>query len=281
MWIEKIVGSVLWVLIALVSPAALAGQAEDSAIEQPLSLDALAQAFGWDLYGAEISSEKVADGLYVLFGIGGNIGVSIGADGVLIVDNQFPQVMDKIEAALADIGGNGVDYAINTHWHFDHAEGNLALGPRGTTLVAHSNARADMAKGGLVNLVIAKYQQQPYPKAALPVLTLDELSEHDGRDRPTVYVSVKGRVYDVTTSTSICPGGNYHFLCGRYFLSIFGFFLFVACKCQSGNACHGDTPVFHDNYFAVKIALFAQGVCYQKQKTAPLRERFCMICRNY
>ncbi len=171
MWIEKFVGSVLWVLTALVSPAALAGQAEDSAIERPLSLDALAQAFGWDLYGAEIFSEKVADGLYVLFGIGGNIGVSIGADGVLIVDNQFPQVMDKIEAALADIGGNGVDYAINTHWHFDHAEGNLALGPRGTTLVAHSNARVDMAKGGLVNLVIAKYQQQPYPKAALPVLT--------------------------------------------------------------------------------------------------------------
>ena len=106
--------------------------------------------------------------------MGGNIGVSIGSDGVLIVDDQFPQVMEKIEAAIGEIGGDGVDYAINTHWHFDHAEGNNALGPKGTTIVAHSNARADMAKGGLVNLVIAKYQQQPYPKAALPVLTFDD-----------------------------------------------------------------------------------------------------------
>ena len=134
----------------------------------------MASAFGWDLAGAQITSEKVADGLYVLFGVGGNIGVSIGSDGVLIVDDQFPQVMEKIEAAIGEIGGDGVDYAINTHWHFDHAEGNNALGPSGTTIVAHSNARADMAKGGLVNLVIAKYQQQPYPKAALPVLTFDD-----------------------------------------------------------------------------------------------------------
>lgn len=149
-------------------------QTDEASADQPLSLDALASAFGWDLAGAQITSEKVADGLYVLFGVGGNIGVSIGSDGVLIVDDQFPQVMEKIEAAIGEFGGDGVDYAINTHWHFDHAEGNNALGPSGTTIVAHSNARADMAKGGLVNLVIAKYQQQPYPKAALPVLTFDD-----------------------------------------------------------------------------------------------------------
>ena len=149
-------------------------QTDEASADQPLSLDALASAFGWDLAGAQITSEKVADGLYVLFGVGGNIGVSIGSDGVLIVDDQFPQVMEKIEAAIGEIGGDGVDYAINTHWHFDHAEGNNALGPSGTTIVAHSNARADMAKGGLVNLVIAKYQQQPYPKVALPVLTFDD-----------------------------------------------------------------------------------------------------------
>ena len=142
--------------------------------ETPMDLDTLAGAFGWDLQGAQITTEKVADGLYVLFGVGGNIGVSIGEDGVLIVDDQFPQVMDKIEAAIGEIGGDGVDYAVNTHWHFDHAEGNLALGPKGTTIVAHSKARVDMAKGGLVNLVIAKYQQQPYPKAALPVITFDD-----------------------------------------------------------------------------------------------------------
>ena len=139
-----------------------------------LNLDGLTAAFGWDFDSTEIVTEKVADGLYVLFGVGGNIGVSLGEDGVLIVDNQFPQVMDKIEAAISDIGGKGVDYAINTHWHFDHAEGNNALGPKGTTIVAHKNARIDMASGGIVNLVISKYNQQPYPKKALPVFTFDD-----------------------------------------------------------------------------------------------------------
>ena len=126
-----------------------------------MNLDQLTEAFGWDFDSTKIETEKVAEGLYVLFGVGGNIGVSIGEDGVLIVDNQFPQVMDKIEAAIAGIGGEGVDYAINTHWHFDHAEGNNALGPRGTTIVAHKNARVDMAAGGIVNLVISKYNNNP------------------------------------------------------------------------------------------------------------------------
>jgi glyoxylase-like metal-dependent hydrolase (beta-lactamase superfamily II) len=142
--------------------------------EETLSLDQLAHAFGWDLQGAEIETQKVSEGLYVLFGIGGNIAVSIGKDGVLIVDDQLPQVIDKIEAAIAKVGGEGVDYAINTHWHFDHAEGNNVLGPQGTTIVAHSNARAGMAKGWLVNMVVAKYNQQPYPAKALPVITYDQ-----------------------------------------------------------------------------------------------------------
>ncbi len=151
-----------------------AGLANAGHHEDALNIEQLSQAFGWDLEGAEIESQKVADGLYILFGIGGNIAVSIGEDGVLIVDDQLPQVMDKIEAAISQIGGGKIDYAINTHWHFDHAEGNNALGPKGTTIVAHSNARADMRQGGIVNMVVAKYNQQPYPKEALPVLTYDE-----------------------------------------------------------------------------------------------------------
>ena len=163
----------LWMLLLSWSNAAVAHNhaSEDANL---MNLDQLTEAFGWDFDSTKIETEKVAEGLYVLFGVGGNIGVSIGEDGVLIVDNQFPQVMDKIEAAIAGIGGEGVDYAINTHWHFDHAEGNNALGPRGTTIVAHKNARVDMAAGGIVNLVISKYKQQPYPKQALPVFTFDD-----------------------------------------------------------------------------------------------------------
>ena len=118
-------------LLLAFSHHAWAHNHESENAEAPLSgLDELMAAFGWDFASTEIQSQKVAEGLYVLFGVGGNIGVSIGEDGVLIVDDQFPQVMDKIEAAISDIGGASVDYAVNTHWHFDHAEGNNALGPK-------------------------------------------------------------------------------------------------------------------------------------------------------
>lgn len=145
-----------------------------SAADNVMTLDQLLARFGWSFEAAQIRTEKVADGLYVLFGIGGNIGVSIGDDGVLIVDNQFPEMIPKVNAAIEALGGGAVDYAVNTHWHFDHAEGNLALGPAGTKIVAHQNARDDMAKGGVINMVAAKYGQQPYPDDALPIITFED-----------------------------------------------------------------------------------------------------------
>ena len=81
----------------------------------------------------------------------------------MIVDDQFTQVMDKVQAAILKVGGGEVDYAVYTHRHFYHADCNNALGPQGTKILAHANARADMAKGGVINMVIAKYKQQPYP----------------------------------------------------------------------------------------------------------------------
>ena len=145
-----------------------------TAADDVLSLDQLMERFGWDFEAMEIRTEQVGENLYVLFGAGGNIGASVGPDGVLIVDDQFPEMMPKVNAAIAELGGGAIDYAINTHWHFDHAEGNLALGPAGTKLVSHANARANMMTGGIINMVIAKYRQQPYPAAALPVITYDD-----------------------------------------------------------------------------------------------------------
>jgi len=136
--------------------------------------DDLLRQFGWDLATAEIKTEKVAEGLYVLFGIGGNIAVSIGENGTLIVDDQFPELMPRIEAAIAKVGGEGVDFAINTHWHFDHADGNLAFGPAGTWLVSQANSRQKMTVANTVNLGVAKYRQEAYPAEALPVITFDD-----------------------------------------------------------------------------------------------------------
>jgi len=142
--------------------------------DEPLELDALMAAFGWDFATAEIRTVQVSETLYVLFGVGGNIGVSVGAQGVLIVDDQFPQMIPKVGDAIREIGGGGVDFVVNTHWHFDHAEGNLALGPGGAWLVSQANSRAMMLDDHVINLVNVAYEQKAYPKSALPTITYDD-----------------------------------------------------------------------------------------------------------
>ncbi|NOX52406.1 MAG: MBL fold metallo-hydrolase [Gammaproteobacteria bacterium] len=158
----------LWVVATLLAATNAAAH------DEPLSLDELRDAFGWDFEKIQIRTEKVADDFYVLFGAGGNIGVSVGEQGVLIVDDQFPEMIPKVLAAIREIGGDGVDFAVNTHWHFDHAEGNLVLGPGGTWLVSQANSRQMMLDDHVINLVALAYEQKAYPKAALPVITYND-----------------------------------------------------------------------------------------------------------
>ena len=153
---------------------ACAQEEEAPASDEPLNLEQLLVQFNWDFDAAEITTEQVGEGLYVLFGIGGNIAVSVGEQGVLVVDDMFPEVIPKVEAAIKEIGGDGIDFAINTHWHFDHAEGNLALGPAGTWIAAHANSASMMAKENILNMVITKYRQPPYPPAARPSIVFDD-----------------------------------------------------------------------------------------------------------
>jgi len=122
----------------------------------------------------EITTEKVGDHLYVLFGIGGNIAVSVGPQGVLIVDDQFPELMPRIKTAIEELGGGDVDFAINTHWHFDHAAGNATLGAEGTWLVSQLKSREMMLDNDLIDLVALAYEQEASPPEALPVITYDE-----------------------------------------------------------------------------------------------------------
>ena len=141
---------------------------------KPMALDALMQAFGWSFEETKITTQKITKDFYVLFGAGGNIGVSVGDDGVFIVDDQFPQLMPKIKAAISKLGGDDIDFAVTTHWHFDHAEGNLVLGREGTWLVAHENSRQMMQDEHLINLVVVSYLQEAYPEHALPDITFDD-----------------------------------------------------------------------------------------------------------
>ena len=121
-----------------------------------------------------ITTQEIAPDFHVLFGVGGNIIVSIGPNGVLIVDDQFPQMVPKYKAKIAELGGGAVNFAINTHWHFDHADGNQVLGAEGTWLVAHENSRQMLTKNNVINLVSAKRDQPAYAETALPVLTYDD-----------------------------------------------------------------------------------------------------------
>ncbi len=122
-------------------------------------------------------TQELKDGLSVIFGYGGNILVSVGEDGVLIVDSQFPEVFDTILSEIRLLGGDSVDYVINTHFHFDHAEGNRAFGPLGADIIAHENSLEYFMKGTDIDMVGLVWPQQPYEPLAIPTKTYkDEMS---------------------------------------------------------------------------------------------------------
>ena len=125
-----------------------------------------------DLSKVEIRVEKVAPGVAVLFGAGGNIGLSYGEDGSIVVDDQFAPLTDKILAALASIDPDPVRFVVNTHWHFDHTGGNENLGKRGAVIVAHDNVRQRMSTDQFLTAMNMKVP--PSPKEALPVVTFGE-----------------------------------------------------------------------------------------------------------
>jgi glyoxylase-like metal-dependent hydrolase (beta-lactamase superfamily II) len=128
-----------------------------------------------DLSQVQIQSEKVAGNVHMLVsGVAGNIGVSAGPDGILIVDDQFAPLADRIRASLATISPGEPEFVINTHWHGDHTGGNEVFGPA-AVIVAHENVRKRLAAGSQTPGRVAP----PATGAALPEITYDDaLSIH-------------------------------------------------------------------------------------------------------
>ena len=127
-----------------------------------------------DFSKVEIKVTKVAGSVYMLEGAGGNIGVSVGADGILIVDDQFAPLADKIRAALKTLGEGKLKFVLNTHWHGDHTGGNAQFGPD-ASIIAHDNVRKRLA----TEQKIFNEKVPASPKEALPVITFDNsLSVH-------------------------------------------------------------------------------------------------------
>lgn len=125
-----------------------------------------------DFDAVEITAEKITDSVYMLKGMGGNIGVCVGEDGTFIVDDQFAPLTEKIVAAIATFAEEPVDFVINTHWHYDHTDGNENLGRAGAVIVSHENSRRRMETEQLIALF--ETIQEPYSPEGLPKITFDE-----------------------------------------------------------------------------------------------------------
>lgn len=155
-----------------------------------------------------IKTQKVAGNVYVLYGQGGNIGVSAGKDGLLMIDDQFERIADKIKAALKKLGSDTPRYIFNTHFHGDHTGGNPVFGKTGI-IVAQDNVRKRL----LMN-------EKPFPDFALPMITYaNSISIHfNGEEVRAVHfpkAHTDGDTVLFFTTSNVVHLGD-HFFAGRF-----------------------------------------------------------------
>ena len=145
-------------LRALVAAVALAFLAGPAAAQQQ------------DFSKVEIKVTKLAEGIYMLEGQGGNMGLSVGKDATFLIDDQFAPLSDKIADAIATVTNRPVNFVMNTHWHGDHTGGNENFGRTGAIIIAQDNVRKRLAE-------VTELRGQPRevsPPQALPVITFGE-----------------------------------------------------------------------------------------------------------
>jgi len=126
-----------------------------------------------DFSKVEIKVSKVAGNIYMLQGAGGNIGASVGDDGIVVVDDQYAPLADRIQAALKGITDKPVRFVINTHYHMDHTGGNEFF-QKQAPIIAHDNVRKRLEEGSAAgNGGSVHMEHKPQPKGALPIITFD------------------------------------------------------------------------------------------------------------
>ncbi len=136
-------------------------------------LSCMAAAQDQDFSKVQMKVTKVSGNVYMLEGAGGNIGASVGEDGIVIVDDQYAPMADKIKAALKGITDKPVRFVINTHYHPDHTGGN-AIFQQTAPIIAQDNVRKRLQEGGTGgNLGGVKFDSKPQPMEALPIITFD------------------------------------------------------------------------------------------------------------
>jgi cyclase len=126
-----------------------------------------------DFSKVQIKVSKVAGNVYMLVGAGGNIGASVGDDGIVIVDDQYAPLAERIQEALEGITDKPVRFIINTHYHEDHTGGNEFF-QKQAPIIAHDNVRKRLEEGGQAgNGGSLHFEAKAQPKGALPIITFD------------------------------------------------------------------------------------------------------------
>jgi glyoxylase-like metal-dependent hydrolase (beta-lactamase superfamily II) len=134
----------------------------------PLSVGALAQDIDFDQI--QIETVPVTESIHMLSGGGGNIGVLVGGDGMLLIDTMFSELDEKIQAAISTLDKGSVRFVLNTNWHYDHVSGNVTFAGDGATIIAHEKTRDRMATEQYHPFFDMRIP--PYPPASLPSITI-------------------------------------------------------------------------------------------------------------
>lgn len=124
----------------------------------------------WD--ARVITSIDLGGGIHALYGGGGTIGISVGEDGVFMIDDQYEQVSEKVIQAVREISDKPIKVLLNTHWHSDHVGGNEAIAAGGTVIIAHDNIRTRMSTDQVMESLGSEVPASPH--SALPVITFDD-----------------------------------------------------------------------------------------------------------
>jgi cyclase len=151
-----------------------------------LSLGAATVAYAQTPDTTRITATRLAEGVYVLMGQGGNIGLSTGPNGAFLIDDEYAPLTDRIRATVDSLCGCPVRFVLNTHWHRDHTGGNENLGKAGVLIVAHENTRKRMSVEQFIEAFDAHVPAAP--AGALPVVTFtDTITFHLNGDDIRAY----------------------------------------------------------------------------------------------
>lgn len=167
-----------------------------------------------EMADVKIQTTHLSGGVYMLSGRGGNIGLSVGEDGVFLIDDQYAPLTAKIKTAIAKITDKPIVFVVNTHWHGDHTGGNENLGKAGAIIVAHENVRKRMSADQF-NEVFNRTTAAS-PKGALPIVTFtDEMTFFWNGDDINIFhvdpAHTDGDVIIYFTKTNVVHMGDTYF----------------------------------------------------------------------